>query len=119
MPRKIRGRPVAYGPAQLRALDKHFCARNILTFGFRATRTSCQMKVIRSGKDGTLISTWSNFHMAVLDETDFRVSAKQTASALTQIGVRSVQRRFEDGSRRRIYKAPLPEGAWCHHVAAR
>ena len=110
MPRKVRGRPVTYGPAQLRALDK-FLREDYLM------HLSGDPAILLDGEpfweDGNAYFDIESFHIAVLDKTDLRVSARQTASALTQIGVRSVQRRFENGTRRRIHTVPIPKGVRC------
>ena len=110
MPRKQRGRPVAYGAAQLRALDK-FLREDYLM------ELSGNPEMLLAGEpfweDGNAYFDPDDFHIAVLDKTDFKVSGWQTASALTKIGIRSVQRRFENGVRRRIRVVPIPKGAEC------
>ena len=112
MPRKVRGRPVSYGPAQLRALDAFLRGEYLNRY------LSGDADDLPSGghpfwEGKHVFFDPEDFHIDVLEKMDYRVSARQTALALTQIGVRSVQRRFEDGSRRRIYKVPLPADADC------
>ena len=110
MPRKVRGRPVAYGPAQLRALDVFLREDYLMNL-------SGDPAMLLEGEpfweDGNAYFDPDDFHIAVLDKTDFKVSGWQTANALTKIGIRSVQRRFENGVRRRIRVVPIPKGAEC------
>ena len=110
MPRKVRGRPVAYGPAQLRSLDKFLRTEYLMSL---SGDPSALLEGQPFWEDGNAYFDPDDFHLAVLDKTDFRVSSWQTASALTKIGIRSVQRRFENGTRRRIRTVPIPKGADC------
>lgn len=110
MPRKVRGRPVAFGAAQLRALDKFLRGEYLMSL-------SGDPFAILEGEPfwegGNAYFDASAFHLAFTSKTNCAVSAWQTTNALTQIGVGSVQRRFEDGKRMRIRTAPIPDGAEC------
>ena len=110
MPRKVRGRPVAYGAAQLRALEKFMRDEYLM-------HLSGDPLALLEGEpfheDGRAYFDPDDFHMAILDKTGFSVSPWQTSNALTKIGVRSVRRRFENGVQRRVKEVPIPKGARC------
>ena len=110
MPRKVRGRPLSYGPAQLRALDKFLREEYLMEL---SGDPSSLLDGEPFWEAGNAYFDPDDFHLAVLDKTDYKVSSWQTANALTKIGIRSVQRRFENGTRRRIRTVPIPKGAEC------
>ena len=113
MPRKLRGRPVSYGPAQLRALDTFLRGEYLMHL---SGDSSALLEGEPFHEAGRAYFDPDDFHIAILDKFDYRVSPWQTSNALTKLGVRSVQRRFENGVRRRIKETPIPKGAECAKI---
>ena len=111
MPRKVRGRPVAYGPAQLRALDT-FMREYYLT-----DLSGNDTDLLKDGwpfhENGKAFFNADHLHVEFFKAHNYKVTARQTALAMAEIGVHSIQRRFGDGARLRIYTVPIPEGAYC------
>ena len=110
MPRKVRGRPVSYGPAQLRALDTFLRGEYLMHL---SGDSSALLEGEPFHEAGRAYFDPDDFHIAVLEKFDFMVSPWQTSNALTKLGVRSVRRRFENGVQRRIREVPIPKGAEC------
>ena len=110
MPRKVRGRPVSYGAAQLRALDTFLRGEYLMHL---SGDSSALLEGEPFHEAGRAYFDPDDFHIAVLEKFDFMVSPWQTSNALTKLGVRSVRRRFENGVQRRIREVPIPKGAEC------
>ena len=112
MPRKIRGRPVAYGPAQLRALDK------FLREYYLNDLSGNDVELLEDGwpfhENGAAFFNADHCHVEFLKAHNYKVTARQTSLAMAEIGVHSIQRRFGNGTRLRIYTTAIPEGACCH-----
>ena len=111
MPRKVRGRPVTFGPAQLRALD------TFLREQYLQDLSGDDIHLLSDGRafheEGTAFFDADHLHVEFLKTHRYKVSARQLTLALSEIGVHSVQRRFGNGTRRRVHTVPVPEGTYC------
>lgn len=116
MPRKVRGRPVAYGPAQLRTLDK------FLREDYLMHLLGDPDVLLKYGypfhQEGNAFFDVDHLHVEFLKAHNYKVTARQTALAMAEIGVHRVQRRFENGTRMRCNTVPIPEGADCGRTSA-
>ena len=112
MPRKVRGRPVAYGDAQLRALD------TFLREEYLVELSGNDVDLLTDGapfhENGTAFFDVDHLHVEFLKAHNYKVTARQTSLAMAEIGVHRVQRRFENGTRLRCCTLPVPEGARCN-----
>ena len=111
MPRKVRGRPVSYGPAQLRALDTFLRENYLMMLSGNDT------DLLKDGwpfhENGKAFFNVDHLHVEFLKASNYKITARQTSFAMAEIGVHSIQRRFGDGARMRIYSVAIPEGAYC------
>ena len=112
MPRKVRGRPVAYGPAQLRALDAFLREDYLMDLSGNSDNLLTAGEAFH--EKGTAFFDVDHLHVEFLKAHNYKVTARQTSLAMAEIGVHSVQRRFENGTRRRCNTLPVPEGARCN-----
>ena len=111
MPRKVRGRPVSYGPAQLRALD------TFLRDDYLGVLAGDPDELLTDGEpfheNGKAFFDVDHLHVEFLKVHNYKVTARQTSLAMAEIGVHRVQRRFENGTRLRVCTLPVPEGSAC------
>ena len=110
MPRKVRGRPVAYGDAQLRALDK-FLREYLMNLSGDPDVLLTDGQPFH--ENGEAFFSSDDLHIEFVKAHNYKVTARQTALAMAEIGVHSIQRRFENGTRLRIYTTAIPEDANC------
>ena len=110
MPRKIANRPVSYGDDKLRALDA-FLREYLMDLSGNPD------VLLTNGwpfhEKGTAFFSVDHLHIEFIKTNDYKVTARQTTLAMAQIGVHSVQRRFENGTRLRCCTTAIPEGASC------
>ena len=55
-----------------------------------------------------------DLHIAFMEDSGLDLSQWQTSNALTQLGIRSVQRRLKQGQRRRLRVVAIPKAANCN-----
>ena len=110
MPRKVRGRPAAYGDAQLRALDT-FLREYLMDLSGNSDVLLTDGEPFH--ENGTAFFDVDHLHVEFLKAHNYKVTARQTSLAMAEIGVHRVQRRFENGTRLRTCTLPVPKGAYC------
>ena len=107
---KQAGRPRSFKQKELRKLDE-FLRTNYLQ------HLSGNLEDLATGdpiwERGKAYFDPEHFHIEFIETTDMLVSQWQTTNALTQLGVRSVQRRLPGGFTRRLRVVPIPDGATC------
>ena len=108
MQKDLHGRAITYGPSRLKALDK-FLRETFLISLSGDPRVLLDGEPFWEGRYAYF--DVESLHFAFTEKTNTLLSAEQTGRALTRLGVRSVQRRFEEGKRIRVRMVPIPEGA--------
>ena len=101
------GRPAGYGAKEKRKLHKFLFKRFLAVL-------SDEPDLLAEGhpvaEDDTVFFDADALHIAFIDHTGFaHLSAWQTSNALTQIGVKTIRRRFGGGERRVVRVLPMPK----------
>ena len=96
----------------MRALDK-FLREDYLT-----DLSGTDVELLEDGwpfhEGGKAFFNADHLHVEFFKAHNYKVTARQTALAMAEIGVHSIQRRFGNGARLRIHTTAIPEGARCH-----
>ena len=103
------GRPAGYGAKEKRKLHKFLFKRFLAVL-------SDNPDLITEGRpvaeDDNAYFDADALHIAFIDHTGFaHLSAWQTSNALTQLGIKTVRRRFGGGERRVVRVLPMPKGS--------
>ena len=112
---KQTGRPSGYGDKEKRKLYKHLRKRFLKVL-------HDDPAMVEQGKpcwEGNLAYFDADaLHISFIDHYGYaHLSGWQTSNALTQLGIKSLRRRFGGGERRRVRVLPIPEGSVCSDAA--